>query len=223
MLAQQVDGLSPRSLRVSVTSPMGCVRDALECAAGIAAVQVAAVEVAPPPGAAGESVARLHTLVGAGEVQVYVEVPRDERRDEVVSALVGTRFRAKLRTGGVVADLHPGADELAAAVAALVAAGIPFKATAGLHHAVRNTDPATGFEQHGFLNLMLATDAARRGDSVHAVAALLEERDASRIAARVRTLGRDVRSSFLSFGTCSVREPVEDLLDLGLLPAAVAR
>jgi hypothetical protein len=29
-----------------------------------------------------------------------------------------------------------------------------------------------------------------------------------------------VRRSFLSFGTCSVREPLDDLDRLGLLPAA---
>jgi len=29
-----------------------------------------------------------------------------------------------------------------------------FKSTAGLHHAPRNADPPTGFEQHGFRNLL---------------------------------------------------------------------
>jgi hypothetical protein len=38
--------------------------------------------------------------------------------------------------------------ERLAAIAAVVAAGVSFKPTAGLHHALRNTDPETGFEQH---------------------------------------------------------------------------
>src|SRR5690606_5980846 len=101
---------------------------------------------------------------GFGEgVHVYVEVPRDERRPGIIAALAATRYRAKIRTGGVRAMLYPGEAEVARAVKAAVDAGVPFKATAGLHHAVRNTDPRTGFEQHGFLDLLLATDAALRG------------------------------------------------------------
>jgi hypothetical protein len=93
---------------------------------------------------------------------------------------------------------------------------VPFKATAGLHHAVRNTDPETGFEQHGFLNLLLATDAARAGAEEAEVAAALADRDGTRVAARVRDLAPGVRESFRSFGTCSILEPVEELAALGL-------
>lgn len=121
---------------------------------------------------------------------------------------------------------------------AAVAADVPFKATAGLHHALRNTDPETGFEQHGFLNLLLATARARAGANVDDIAEVLALRDADQVCAAVREVapdgrevapdgrevapdGRevtaDVRTSFCSFGTCSITEPVEELLALGLI------
>jgi hypothetical protein len=110
--------------------------------------------------------------------------------------------------------------ELAAAVVALTRAGLPFKATAGLHHAVRNTDPQTGFEQHGFLNLLTAVDAALAGADEARVERLLAERDPERVAAQARAAGArasSVRGQFRSFGTCSITEPLEELVVLGLL------
>jgi hypothetical protein len=219
-LAAETAGLPARSLRVSVTAPLASVCGVIGSGRAGSAIEVVAVEVVPPPDRGADMVVgQLKSLLADGPVTTYVEVPRDERRDAFVSALVGTPLRAKLRTGGVMAALYPSPVELAASVVALVRAGVPFKATAGLHHAVRNTDPATGFDQHGFLNLMVATDAARRGASVDQVATLLAERDETRVARRGLGLTAEVRSSFLSFGTCSVHDPVEELVDLGFLPA----
>ena len=104
-----------------------------------------------------------------------------------------------------------------AAVVALVRAGVAFKATAGLHHAVRNTDPGTGFEQHGFLNLLVATDEALAGADVAQVHARLAARDGTRLAERVAALSAAARESFRSFGTCSIADPVTELAELGLL------
>jgi hypothetical protein len=107
-----------------------------------------------------------------------------------------------------------------------VGAGVPYKATAGLHHAVRNTDPDTGFEQHGFLNLLLATDAALRGADESDLVPILADRDGSALAERVTALTDDrvaaTRATFRSFGTCSVDEPLTEMIDLGLVPNAVS-
>ena len=158
----------------------------------------------------------------AGETPtVYVELPRDSRRSALIEELAGTPYVAKLRTGGVRADLHPDEAELAAAIVAMVGAGVAFKATAGLHHAVRNTDPVTGFEQHGFLNLLVATDAALRGADAEVVAGWLAERDDARLATRAGNLDPRVREAFRSFGTCSIDEPVAELAALGLLGEVV--
>jgi hypothetical protein len=148
---------------------------------------------------------------------VYVEVPRDDRRSAVLAGLPG-RYRAKFRTGGVRADLYPGEAELAASLAAVVRARVPFKATAGLHHAVRNTDPDTGFEQHGFLNLLLATDILARGGAEDDARAVLAERDARVVADGVRALDPGpARRAFTSFGTCSVTDPLAELIELGVV------
>ncbi len=155
---------------------------------------------------------------------VFIEVPRDERRGALIHHLAGTAYLAKLRTGGVRADLYPDAAELGSALVALVRAGVPFKATAGLHHAVRNTDAATGFEQHGFLNVLVAVAAVLDGADAVEAAVLLADRDSAGLAASLGAwpLGQSeqVRWVFRSIGTCSIDEPVSDLIDLGLLEAA---
>jgi hypothetical protein len=206
---------------VTVPEPSGLAA-ALSAAAGVPQVRVVAVEVAVPIGVdPAQVVPDLDSAVtDRPDLEAYVELPRDDRRPALLAALAATRYHAKLRTGGVRADLYPDEDELAAAVLACVTAGVAFKATAGLHHAVRNTDHTTGFEQHGFLNLLAAVDAAQRGADHGEVAALLAQRDAAAVAARVAALdGRagPVRDAFHSFGTCSIDDPRTELTALGLL------
>lgn len=214
-------------LDLSVTAPEGPAQAAKAVAAARSLpVDVQAVEVVVPTGmAVGEFFDALDQV--AAEVPaVFVEVPRDERRADVIADCAARGYRAKFRTGGVRAELYPDVAELAAAITAVVGAGVPFKATAGLHHAIRNTDPQTGFEQHGFLNVLLAADAALAGAHEAAVAGVLAERDADTVAAAVRGLdGARVaaaRGAFLSFGTCSITEPLAELVELELVPAALA-
>lgn len=215
-------GVEAGSFEVAMTVPQPTqLMAALAVAASVPQLRVVAVEVATPTGTDPTLVPTLDAAVAdRPDLEVYVELPRDERRAAVLAALAGTAYHAKLRTGGVRADLYPDEHELAAAVVACLSAGVAFKATAGLHHAVRNTDPATGFEQHGFLNLLAAVDAAQRGAATAEVAALLAERDASAIAGRVAGLQERadiVRDAFHSFGTCSITDPRDELTALGLL------
>jgi hypothetical protein len=62
----------------------------------------------------------------------------------------GLRVKAKFRTGGLAAELFPTPIELAAVICACRDRKLPFKLTAGLHHAIRHTDPETGFVHHGY-------------------------------------------------------------------------
>ncbi|MFC0863666.1 hypothetical protein ACFHYQ_15290 [Sphaerimonospora cavernae] len=151
----------------------------------------------------------------------FVEVPRGEASLPVLDVLAGTAFLAKFRTGGLQPQAFPSEAELAGAIVACADRGLPFKCTAGLHHAVRHTAPGTGFEHHGFLNVLLATSAALDGVAADEVAEVLAERDAVAVADRIRALGDDdvaaARRMFRSFGTCSIDEPLDDLAALRLI------
>ena len=62
----------------------------------------------------------------------------------------------KVRCGGAEAHDFPQAEQLAGFIRFCADNDIPFKATAGLHRAVRHFDPTLGVDRHGFLNLLLA-------------------------------------------------------------------
>jgi hypothetical protein len=133
-------------------------------------------------------------------------------------------FRAKYRTGGTTASAFPPEGELAAFLVGCATRGLPFKCTAGLHHAVRHTDARTGFEQHGFLNLLAATHLACQGAEQPAVAELLGVRSGPRLAALLRDLASEhvlrLRRACTAYGTCSIAEPLADLAALNLLGSA---
>jgi hypothetical protein len=118
-------------------------------------------------------------------------------------------------------EAFPDEATLAACLAEIAERRIPFKCTAGLHHAVRHTDVTTGFEHHGFLNVLLATGVGLDGGDIGEIAGVLGERDPAAVAEAVQALGPDaadeIRGMFTSFGTCSIDDPVADLINLGLL------
>jgi hypothetical protein len=156
------------------------------------------------------------------DVPVYVEPPLMSSPGHgwlaALDEVAGADLQLKFRTGGVTADLFPDATALAVAIDAALDRELSFKCTAGLHHAVRHRAPDSGFEQHGFLNVLLATRAALDGDDV---VAALEEHDSSAVVARVVEVGSDglvrARRWFTSFGCCGVQDPLEELVDLGLV------
>ena len=153
------------------------------------------------------------------DLTVHVELPQAEPTAGWLAAadvVAAAELRLKFRTGGIEADLFPAVPTVAAWIDAALDRETPFKCTAGLHHAVRHTDPATGFHHHGFLNVLAATRTALDGGDV--VAALAEEDGTALVAALpdADALAR-TRRWFTSFGCCEVREPLEDLVDLGLV------
>jgi hypothetical protein len=148
-----------------------------------------------------------------------------------VAAVREAQAGAKIRCGGVTADAFPPVEAVAAFVTACRDAGVPFKATAGLHHPVRHVQPSTGFPMHGFLNLLAAAVFAHAdGLGEEELAAILAEEDAAAFsvgAAGLELHGRQAGAEaiaaaraelFVAYGSCSVDEPVDDLTALGVLP-----
>jgi hypothetical protein len=159
-------------------------------------------------------------LAGAA---AFIEIPASQLSADVARAVADRRYRAKVRTGGTTAEAFPDEPTLATCLATLVAERLPFKCTAGLHHAVRHTADDTGFEHHGFLNVLLAVAAVLNSERIDEVTAELADPAASQVAAKVSELDADtvfaVRELFTSFGTCSTDEPIADLVTLGLMSA----
>ncbi|GAA0957987.1 hypothetical protein GCM10009554_69560 [Kribbella koreensis] len=155
------------------------------------------------------------------EESAFVEIGLDGAWERALDVVADAGYYAKLRTGGLDASLFPTADQVAAFITACLDREVAFKCTAGLHNAVRHTAEDTGFEHHGFLNVLLATRASLDGAGQDDIAAVLENRDGEALAARAAQLteeqAKGTRRWFTSFGSCSIDEPRHDLTALKLL------
>jgi hypothetical protein len=234
-------GLPPLPVTVVVSGGAGSLEGAVRWASRADTLELCGLEIMlrdDATGAIEHNARRILTavdqLVAAGEldeeVPVYVEPPRLYGApptpgwlgalDEVAAA----GHRLKFRTGGVDEDAFPAAHELAACLDAAIDREAAFKCTAGLHHALRHRDGETGFEHHGFLNVLLATRATLDSAGIDEVAALLETQQRDTVVAALHATGEEplarARRWFTSFGSCSVLEPLDDLVDLGLLRLA---
>jgi hypothetical protein len=152
----------------------------------------------------------------------YAEIPLTaglfEALDEVAAARGhGVPIAPKFRTGGLAAELFPTPVELAGVICACRDRELPFKLTAGLHHAIRYTDRETGLTHHGFLNVLVATCAAADGAAPGEVAQALAGTDPLPLVEGARARLRQERPLWIGFGTCSILEPLADLRTLGLL------
>lgn len=127
----------------------------------------------------------------------------------------------KLRCGGLSAENFPSVTEIIGFLDVINTGGASFKATAGLHNAVRHTAEDTGFTHHGFLNLLMATGRLLAGADAEDVRAALESTDGKALAEEARNMTEhealSVRGVFASYGSCSLTDPVADLEELGLL------
>ncbi|MFC0098213.1 hypothetical protein ACFFKH_11805 [Micromonospora marina] len=172
----------------------------------------------PQPG-----LSELMTLAGRLDgTAVYAEIPLTLGLMGALDTLAEARagglpVAAKFRTGGLAAELFPTPVELAAVICACRDRKLPFKLTAGLHHAIRHRDPETGFNHHGFVNVLGASLAAVGGAEVDGVAELLAATDPVRVVEPARAHRDAERPLWVGYGSCSVSEPLTDLIRLGLV------
>jgi hypothetical protein len=113
---------------------------------------------------------------------------------------------------------------------------VPFKATAGLHHPIRGTyrltyepDTPTG-KMYGFLNVFLAASLVYAGESEETALAVLQEEDPLAFSFSddaivwrdMRVEAEQIQASradfAIAFGSCSFREPVDEIENLARGP-----
>lgn len=170
------------------------------------------------------------------DIAAYFEISTGEEFVDLVTAISMSGQRAKIRTGGVTNEAFPASREIVRFVRTCMAANLPYKATAGLHHPLRCFKPLTYAPDapkgtmHGFLNVLLMTAFARESFRPSLLEELMEEefeevfkftesgvswRDEHYLSNSHLRLMRE--RGMHSFGSCSFHEPVEDLRALGLL------
>jgi hypothetical protein len=188
-----------------------------------------------------EQLAGLGRLLAATDFpaapDVYVEVLLGDTLEAQLVALQHARssrleVAAKVRCGGLEASTVPSPASLAHFLWSANRFNVPFKATAGLHHALPFDDASIGARTHGFMNVIGGAVLARaRGIDRHTLETLLSDRDASNfqldatlfswsgIGADASEIG-DARANLVhSYGSCSLEEPLADLRALAMLPA----
>jgi hypothetical protein len=158
----------------------------------------------------GDELATLASLAP----EVYVEVPLDNGVDERLDALRANGLRAKVRCGGTTVS---STESLAAFIRSCRERDLVFKATAGLHRAVR----ANG--EHGFLNLLAALVFGDEENALNEQDPAAFDLNADAFAWRSRSAAAEElaavrRNRFHSIGSCSFFEPAEELEALGVLP-----
>ena len=170
----------------------------------------------------------------AASCAVFVEIPASGDVAGWMTRIAACGLGAKIRTGGITAAAFPEPGAVVAFLQAALRAGVRFKATAGLHHAVRGAYRLTydahspDAPMHGYLNVLLATAALRAGQSAAVAERVLLLADPASLtfaddAVRwgdlefPNALLHATRAEHLAgYGSCSFREPAEELRSLVL-------
>jgi len=183
--------------------------------------------------ATASSIERAAAVVGS-EFELFAELPIDSDPHALIQAVTRSGISAKVRTGGVTLDAFPLAANVVRFMRRCLDAGVRFKATAGLHHPLRAEYPLT-YEQtsprgvmFGYLNVFLAaafmSDGMRDTDAER----LLDERDPTSFsigedhiewrehAVSAERLAEMRAHGATSFGSCSFREPADELYALSI-------
>ncbi len=169
-------------------------------------------------------------------LKTYFEISIGDTLADLISTLAIHGQHAKIRTGGVTENAFPSAENITRFMRVCLAANVPFKATAGLHHPLRCVKPLT-YEadapegaMNGFLNVFLAAAFLLQGHPPKLINELLKDKRADNFlfsengvlwrqeyfisTAQLRILRT---RGAISFGSCSFAEPIDDLKEIGIL------
>jgi len=188
-------------------------------------MRIAALELKP---VAPEQVAEICAAV-PDDIEAYFEIPVDHDLERRLDAVAAYGALAKIRTGGLTPDAFPHASAIYRFLRACRDRGLAAKATAGLHHAVSGCYPLTyeaagaSAPMYGFLNVCAAAALvhmdATENDGLRALsesssgAFQFDDEGLEWRGHRFST--NDLRAMrqalFRSFGSCSLREPIDEL------------
>ena len=189
------------------------------------------------PSSAHDLVNKTADVLNKNGLTVFFEAPFGEgwqaRAEKLFRALRKIKDKHvgfKLRTGGVTPDAFPTPEQVAWTIASVRDAGIPMKATAGLHHPIRHYNEGVQTKMHGFINVFGAgVLALSHGLDQDQIREIIEDEDSANFifnetgfswenfTANIEQIKQARVSGFVSFGSCSFDEPREDLQKLGLL------
>jgi hypothetical protein len=182
-----------------------------------------------------EAIAQAAAASAHGSFSLYAEIPVDPDPAPLLEVIARAGINAKMRTGGLTAEAFPSPEHVVRFIRRCVEADVKFKATAGLHHPIRAEYPLTYDtgapvgNMFGYLNVFLAAGFMKEG---------MRDEDAIRLLDETNALAFDVTSSGISwgefritaiqlrriraqvavsFGSCSFREPVDELRTLTVL------
>lgn len=157
-------------------------------------------------------------------ITVFVELPDQPGWERAVEEVEAAGLNGKIRTGGLTPTDFPSAETLARQLQVLIEADLPFKATAGLHHAwpnVGRNERGESLPQHGFASILVAVAALIDDAEVDQATALLSSTDHDQLTEIVggwdESTEARVRRRFRSFGCCGVTDPIDDLVTLDLI------
>lgn len=186
-----------------------------------------AIEAVEIKDAAAVDIGRIAKRIPAG-IDAFFEVPIDAPQ-AALDALALAGARARIRTGSTTAEAIPSTQALAQMLSELAARRLIFKATAGLHHAIRGRHALTGEPasptavMHGFINVACAAALLYFGGDSRETQLVLEEEwpGAWRVTPEAILWEengwsadelKEVRQQFFAgFGSCSFKEPMLEL------------
>lgn len=154
-------------------------------------------------------------------LRLFVELGLGENFEDCLRAIRAAHAHAKIRMGGVEQNAFPDVASVVRFLTACHREGVSFKATAGLHHPMTGEYPLT-YERgsavgrmYGYLNMLVATELVRLGRSEPDVVEALRETDARSLERRLAAVDvTGIRQVALGIGSCSFREPVDELARL---------